>query len=534
MKQLFFLSGLLLVVFFLFVSFTVSAQAKKSKQELKKEISATTNSNSKNDYLYYVRKFADTLLAYGTDKYGTKHLPMWAGLIDTRNYSVPKGTAEEAERTKGGDGYSDVFERRSVGGANIYHDFETIHVFELLSLLTGDNKYEKAAKDYVSAFLYNTQNEFTGLLGWGEHMYYDFYKDEVTVGGMNAGDSDYTHEFLPKKPIWEKLWQVSPERTARAIEGLKYHFDGPNTQTFIFNRHANWHKISKTILGLPGLEQYQYDWKAPFIGHAGLFSYSFMFLHAKTKNPLWLKWSRGIGNLHWTYRNKTTNLTSWNLTSYGIPEPQFGQTAHFAYRLYQAYELNPTEKEMRSQAITLFKAAEKYAWQAKDKIYVNELNMDGSLVKGDDPRFNRPILFRGDQVKTLPVKPVFRAPIGRIAAYFYSREKDQHFLLIARRMIDLMERDTLKKNFSAREVADRIHFLMDVYEITKNRNLLDLSIKYANLGIAGLWRNGLFARRVGDPYYESLNGVGNFVAGLLRIHLAEKSPAGDGKIDWSY
>lgn len=289
------------------------------------------------------------------------------------------------------------------------------------------------------------------------------------------------------------MWKVSPEKTARAIEGLKYHFDGPNTQIFIFNRHAAWQKINKTILGNPGLEQYQYDWKASFIAHAGLFSYSFMFLHSKTNDPQWLKWSRGVGSLHWTYRNKSTNLTSWNLTSYGLPEPQFGQTTHFAYRLYQAYELNPAEKDLRNIALTLFRAAEKYAWQPEEKFYVNELNMDGSLVKAEDPRFNRPVLFRGDQVKTLPVKSVFRAPIGRVAAYFYHQEKDPHFLLIARRMIDIMERDTLKKNFSATEIANRIQFLMDVYDVTKEKKLLALAAEYADRGISGLWRNGLFA-----------------------------------------
>ena len=183
------------------------------------------------NYLFYVRKFADTLLERSTDRYGSKQLPMWAGLIDTRDYSVPKGTAEEAERTKGGDGYFDVFDRRAVGGANIYHDFETLKTFEILSSLTGDPKYAKSANDYISAFLHNTQSEHTGLLGWGEHMYYDFYKDEVTVGGMDDEHPDFTHELLPKKPIWEKLWKVSPERTTRAIQGLRYHFDGPNTQT---------------------------------------------------------------------------------------------------------------------------------------------------------------------------------------------------------------------------------------------------------------------------------------------------------------
>jgi hypothetical protein len=489
----------------------------------------------KQNYLFYVRKFADTLLEHGTDRYGPKHLPMWAGVIDTRDYSVPKGTKEEAERTKGGDGYFDVFDRRAVGGANIYHDVETIKVFEILSMVTDDPKYVKAADDYIDAFLHNTQNEHTGLLGWGEHMYYDFYKDEVTVGGMDPAEPDYTHEFLPKKPIWEKLWKVSPERTARAIEGLKFHFDGPNTQTFIFNRHANWLKINKTILGFPGLEQYQYDWKAPFIGHASLFSYSFMFLHTKTKDPQWLRWSEGVGNLHWTYRNKTTNLTSWDLTSYGVPHPQFGQTAHFAYRLYQAYELKPTEKEMRNHALTFFRAAEKYAWQAKDKFYVNELNIDGSPVTVDDARFNRVPLFRGDQTKQLRVKPEFQANIGRIAAYLYRREKDPHFLLVSTRMIDIMERDPLKKKFQANAAANRIHLLMDVYDVTKDRKLLTLATKYADVGITGLWRNGLFARSTDDPFYESLGGVGNFVAGLLRLHLAQTSrTARGGAIDWSY
>ncbi len=71
-------------------------------------------------------------------------------------------------------------------------------------------------------------------------------------------------------------------------------------------------------------------------------------------------------------------------------------------------------------------------------------------------------------------------------------------------------------------------------QITKERKLLNLAKKYADLGISGLWREGLFARCVGDPYYESKDDVGNFVAGLLRIHLAEKSPVGVGKIDWSY
>ncbi|MGZ5548383.1 MAG: hypothetical protein ACXWFZ_10580, partial [Nitrososphaeraceae archaeon] len=476
----------------------------------------------KTNYLFYVQKFADTLLAHGTDKYGRKHLPMWAGLIDTRDYSVPRGTKQEAERTKSGDGYFDVFDRRAVGGANIYHDLESLQVFEILSKLTGNNVYVKAADDYISAFLYNTQSEHTGLLGWGEHMYYDFYNDEVTVGG-NTPESDWTHEFLPKKPIWEKLWSISPERTAKAIKGLRFHFDGPYTQTFLFNRHASWQKVNKSVDGYEGsgIEQYAYNWTAPFISHAGLFSYSFMYLFTKTNDSSWLRWSRGVGNLHWNYRNTITNLTSWDLNSRRPTGPQFGQTTQFAYRLYQAYELQPTLIELRDKALILFKAAEKYAWQENEKFYVDDLNLDGTTVKADDPRFNRTPTAPGDNIKSIRTKPVFQGNIGRVAVYFYTREKDPHFLVVSKNMIDIMERDSLKKVFKAGAIASRIHLLMDVYNVTGEIFLLELAKNYADKGIAGLWRNGLFARAVGDPYYESLGGVGSFVLSLLRIHLAK-------------
>ncbi len=102
-------------------------------------------------------------------------------------------------------------------------------------------------------------------------------------------------------------------------------------------------------------------------------------------------------------------------------------------------------------------------------------------------------------------------------------------------MINIMDRDTLPQIFFAGEVAVRIQLLMDVYDITKDRKLLDKAIHYADLGIAGLWRGGLFARRVGDPYYESEDEIGNFVAGLLRLHLAlNGTPKELQNIDWSH
>jgi hypothetical protein len=387
--------------------------------------------------------------------------------------------------------------------------------------------------------LENTQNDFTGLLGWGQSLYYDFYKDSVTVGGMSAEHNDYTHTLMSgKTPIWQKLWQINPERTARAIQGLRYHFTTPYTQTFLFNRHASWQQITKKLPpGMRGLEQYQYDHTAAFAGHAGLKSYSFMFLYTKTKNPEWLKWSLGVGSLHWNYRNKTTNLTSWTVDAFSKKDAisQLSQTTSMAYWLYKAFELNGHKGNLKTQALTLFNAVERYTWRPEGKFYVNDMNVDGTPIKADDLIYKDLPRHEGDQIRSFLDKPQFRGNVGRVAAYFYKREKNQHHLIVAQRMINIMDRDTLPQIFFAGEVAVRIQLLMDVYEITKDRKLLDKAIHYADLGIAGLWRGGLFARRVGDPYYESEDEIGSFVAGLLRLHLAlNGTPKELQNIDWSH
>ena len=41
----------------------------------------------------------------------------------------------------------------------------------------------------------------------------------------------------------------------------------------------------------------------------GLYAYSFAVAYAKTRNPRYREWARGIGSLYWKARNPKTNLT---------------------------------------------------------------------------------------------------------------------------------------------------------------------------------------------------------------------------------
>ena len=229
-----------------------------------------SSDNSDNPYLKIVQEFADQLLEVGTDQYGTKKTAMWASIIDLEDLSVPVRNVLATKDVRPHD--------RAMGGSNYYHDVMTMKVFEALSELTGNDKYAQAVNAYSRDFLELTQNPETGLLGWGEHLFYDLYRDTVTIADSKIYDQrDYfrmPHELLGWTPPWERLWSINQKRTANAIEGIMWHFNGPDTKTYLYWHHAAWNEA-----------QYQ---KAvmPWIKHSVLFAYSFAFLYSKTGEDL--------------------------------------------------------------------------------------------------------------------------------------------------------------------------------------------------------------------------------------------------------
>ena len=456
----------------------------------------------KSDYLPYVQTFADTLLAHGLDVYGDVRLPMWAALIDTRDYAVP--TLDSASATQGGEGYYDDVHRRAVGGANLYHDVEALNAFRVLSAITSDVRYADAAKAYEQAFLERAQNDSTGLLGWGEHLYYNFYEDRVRVGAEPGEERTGYHEFLDRTPIWAGLWAADSARTRRAIEGLRYHFRGPRTQTYLFNRHALWADVEReSPYGL--IPQYQFEDIQPWIKHAALLAYSFAALYAKTGNPEWRDWALGVGSLYWRYRNAETGLTPVCIDD---PRPTSAMasltgTSMLAYWLYRAAELHPDLALLREHALTLFDAVAEHAWHiGGDHYYTGRMLLEGGAA----------LDFKEERAAFVPF-------FARTAAYFAQREGDARYLEMAKRAAKTMETDKLGEAFTARDVADRLHVSLDLYDLTRTSAYLDEAKAYADRGTDGLWRGGLFARQVGDPYYEAKDGVGAFVGGLLRLHL---------------
>ena len=466
------------------------------------------------DYLYYVQEHCNNLIAYGKDEYGSEKTHMLASVIDTRDMSIPKAGVPPTKGTRSQD--------RAVGGSNFYHDVETIRLFNALSKLTGDEKYQQAGHQYARDFLTHAQNPHTGLLAWGEHLYYNFYADTVMVGDLDQPRNDIYHEFLKETPPWAFLWEIDTAAVAKAIAGVRYHFRSPVTQSFLFNRHARWAKVDKKEYR--GLAQYQ-DGGQPWIKHSGLQCYSFAFLYDKTGNPEWERWAEGTGSLYWKYRHPETNLT---VSCIDDPRPHalyasLNSMALLSYYLMKAGQLNPAFSHFKEQAEAMLQSAEKFSLDEERKGYYSGLHLDGSVFNDE----LIPVVYTGYGGSDI-------LTFGRIAAYFYKTTGDPVYQSMVKKVADMLSTTTWPEDFVINSLASALQFSLDAYEVLEDEHMLQMARNYAETGIQKLWSGKLFVREPGDPYYEAKLGTSSWVAGLFRLHLIERDETTEAALShWS-
>ncbi len=478
----------------------------------------STNAQETSEYLQIIETFANTLLENGLDNYGNKNTKMWASVIDTRDLKPPLKDVPATQGVRDHD--------RAVGGSNFYHDVKTIQVFQALSKVKGDAKYSQAVTDYATDFLNLCQSPETGLLGWGEHLYYDFLLEEVTISPSKRFDENYGlyHEFEAATPPFALLWEIDSEKTKKAIEGNQYHFASCLPGSYLYSRHAYWDeaKYPTSIM--------------PWIKHAGLYSFAYSFLYAKNQDELIRQDLNGIATLFWNQRNRTTNLTQSCIFHQSQGS---GKTAspsgmgQLAYWMYKAWQQNPQLEELKTRSLTFWTAVNSYAWDQSASNYFSSLNLDGTPTQ----QLNA----RNPQQRTKYVT-VYNAgygsssicDYGRMAAYMYKAEKDEQFKEIVKRTATLANSTPFPEIATAENYAQAINLNMDAYEVLGDEGYLEKARELANKAIKDLYRNGLFTRQSGDPYYEAKLGTGSMVAGIMRLylHLSDNQKVLD-EIDWS-
>lgn len=174
--------------------------------------------------LKIVKAYADAMIEKGRDTYGDEHSPLFAAALDRKGMTL--GSAESFGKIPG------VRENdRSLGGANPQRDKSIYTILYQLTNVTGDEKYSREADKALQYFFDNCQSPETGLMAWGEHLYWDFRKE--SPGGTDI------HEITGEWPFWDQCYRLSPEASWRFALGL-WDNQIDSKETGDFSRHARW------------------------------------------------------------------------------------------------------------------------------------------------------------------------------------------------------------------------------------------------------------------------------------------------------
>lgn len=177
------------------------------------------------DHLTAVRAYADAMIRDGRDHYGREHSPLFAAALDRATMTL--GSREKLGRIEG------VRESdRSIGGANPQVDVGLYRILYALADLTGERGYAREADRALQYFFAQAQSPVTGLMAWGEHLYWDFEHERCQ-------GNDRSHEVGGEWPFWDQCYRLAPEACWAFALGQWDH-QVADKATGDFSRHAQY------------------------------------------------------------------------------------------------------------------------------------------------------------------------------------------------------------------------------------------------------------------------------------------------------
>jgi len=203
-----------IAVFFLILAYPTTANDSLEKKKL--------------ELLQLVKDYADAMLEEGRDTYGSEHSPLFASALNRQTMKIDAGLESvEIPGVRVRD--------RSISGANMIHDIGLFKILYELSGITGETKYVREADKALEYFLSNCQSPATGLMCWGEHLYWDFMTDDCGYS------PNYDFHEATRWPFWDRAYKLVPEACWNfAIGEWDNQINDKNTGDF--SRHARYSK----------------------------------------------------------------------------------------------------------------------------------------------------------------------------------------------------------------------------------------------------------------------------------------------------
>lgn len=477
------------------------------------------------NYLLCVTACLDTLMEFGTDRYGPRPTPVLVSILDVETRQCPSNPAALDEQWR-----VTRRERRNPAAANLLPDQPTLKTLYALSRVSGDPKYAGFADRYADWYMKHLVDE-NGFFWWGWHRHYDVFQDRM------LGHLGNPHEIHSNHSIaWDRLWAVDPTAVRREIEAI-WEWHVIDKQTGEINRHGD---------GQRGCD---------FAMSAGACLQAFAFLHARTREPVWLERAKLLARYYWDRRNPRTGLFADrpNAGAKRFDGSHFvtADTGLHCHALLKAYEMTG-DTLFKDFALAYLKAYRRYGYDSRTGQFWGSLNLDGTPVPA--PRVVPEAVRTADAYQVYeprghldlwqPYAAGYEHALATAQAYAYATQLtgDATMLetakLFARQIeSNLPPRACLKetwyrgyaeqyapKGAYAEHYGRTISFFLHLYLLTGESHFLDVARATADDAIARLYHNGLFRGHPAKPYYEAIDGVGYLLYALLELDTVLRQP----------
>ncbi|MBI3679594.1 MAG: hypothetical protein HY235_04280 [Acidobacteria bacterium] len=444
-------------------------------------------------YLDVVRSFVETMMAKGTDRYGSVHSPLFASMLNLETMSLFDIRVDDLLRDSGpqvralGHGIPDPPAGIRPGdraplGNNLEHDIMLLRVMYELSAVTGDSKYADQARAILRFWLLNCQSPATGLMASGEHMSWNFLHEKA------YGD---VHEVFRRFPFFEQLYSVDPYRALGIADGMwmaqigeKKHGD--------FSRHAGYHSYRASVGGAPDVA---------FPRHAGFYIWTYANAYVESRDPKFIERAEVLIESRTSLR-----MQPWSL----IVQPGGFRPVHsvdpaMRILLWDAAELVPARKE---------------AWQKA----VRQLD-ERALVEA---RLSRPR--RGLWEMAYGDAGVSGTALEHFTHYLQSG--DERFLRLAEQIADAYVAEGWPASTGSLwpkapgQVISLLVSLSGEPRIAKDKQkrYREFAVLAADRSISLFSRNGLFRADGQARHYEAITGADDLVYSLLQLYCALAKP----------
>jgi hypothetical protein len=451
-------------------------------------------------YLDLVSSHIENLAKHGTDRYGPVKTPMWMASLDleTKSYPESQPIARAGRRV-----YRDI---ASPFGSNLYWDQPQLIAAYAAARIRKQPGLRQPVDAYIRSFLERCVDS-RGLFEWGNHRYYDAYKDQPAHFAGGA------HEIRPVPPAWDLFWQFDPKTTERAIRAVG---EGHviDKDTGFFSRHDSPKGAHA------------------FIEAGGILAETLCWLSARTKDASLADLGLKVARYSYGFRDPKTGLiennpsvTRWDkyvsTTEVGL----------WAGSLLRASDLSgrPEFARMAADGVAAYL---RHGYDAKEKAYYGQVRVkDGTPVLKEQAVPGPEEYWPGNYADIWNANfPAHDYPMAMADACvtLYQRTKEGLYEEAIHRWAGVVEANPAPQTAKhgrggyAELFGRAIHFLTRAGAALQQQRYRTMAEGLAADARKILFADGLFRGHAGEDRYDAVDGVGYLLLALIQLETGKE------------